>query len=70
MPYGLIVLVAAIALAGVYVFTTQASVWSKGLVAALLLLSFGWSYGYLLQAALAVGISLYLMYHKSRAERS
>jgi len=69
MPYGLIVLVASVALVVVYVFVTDAAFWSKALVAGLLLLSFAWRYGTFLQAALGVFLSLYFTYLKSRAER-
>ena len=69
MPYGLIVMVASVALAGVYVFATEASSWSKGLVVGLLLLSCVWRYGVFLQVALGVFLSLYFTYLKSRSER-
>ena len=67
MPYGLIVLVAAIALVGVYVFASEASTWSKCLVAGLLLFSFMWRYGMFLQVALGIFLSLYFAYLKARA---
>ena len=67
MPYGLIVMVASIALAGVYVFAVEASFWSKALVAGLLLLSFMWRYGLFIQVALGVSLSLYFTYLKSRS---
>jgi hypothetical protein len=66
MPYGLIVLVASIALAFVYVFVSEASYWSKALVAGLLLVSFMWRYGLFLQVAVGVCLSLYFTYLKSR----
>ena len=62
-------MVASVALAGVYVFATEASFWSKGLVVGLLLLSFVWRYGVFLQVALGVFLSLYFTYLKSRSER-
>ena len=68
MPYGLIVLVASIALTVVYVFVTDASYWSKALVTALLLVSFAWRYGFFLRVALGVFLSLYCTYLKSRSE--
>src|SRR6266850_8324744 len=49
MAYTFIVLVASIALTAVYVFATEASYWSKGLVVGLLLLSFAWRYGLFLR---------------------
>jgi hypothetical protein len=67
MPYGLILLVASIALTGVYVFATDAAYWSKALVVALLLVSFAWRYGLFLRVALGVFLSLYFMYLKSRS---
>jgi hypothetical protein len=51
-------MVASIALAGVYVFAAEASFWSKGLVAGLLLVSFVWRYGFFLRVALGVFICL------------
>ena len=66
MPYGFIVLVASIALTGVYVFVTEASFWSKGLVAGLLVVSLLWRYGLFLQVALSVFLLLYFTYLKSR----
>ena len=69
MPYGLIVLVASVALTGVYVFATEASFWSKSLMAGLLLLSFMWRYGLFLRVAIGVFLSLYFMCLKSRWER-
>ena len=69
MPYGLIVTVAAIALTGVYVLVTEASYWSKALVVALLLVSFGWRYGLFLQVALGVFLCLYFTYLKARWEQ-
>jgi hypothetical protein len=69
MPYGLIVLAASVALAGVFVFVSEASFWSKSLVSGLLLLSFVWRYGMYLQVALGIFLSLYFTYLKSRSER-
>jgi hypothetical protein len=69
MPYGLIVLVASVALTGVYVFATDAFFWSKSLMAGLLLLSFMWRYGLFLRVAIGVFLSLYFTYLKSRWER-
>jgi hypothetical protein len=68
IPYGSIALIAAIALVGVFVFVTKTPLWSKSLVVILLGVSFAWRYGFLLQAALAVCLSLYFTYLKSRAE--
>jgi hypothetical protein len=68
MPYGLIVLVAVIALVGVYVFVAEASFWSKALVAGLLLVSFAWRYGMFLQVALGVYLSLYFTFLKARSQ--
>jgi hypothetical protein len=69
MPYGLIVFVACIALAGVYVFASNAPIWFKVLVATLLFLSFGWRYGLYLRVGIAVFLSLYFTYLKSRWDR-
>jgi hypothetical protein len=66
MPYGLIVIVASIALVGVYVFAADASYRLKALVAALLLFSFAWRYGLFLQLALSISLCLYFTYLKSR----
>ncbi len=66
MGYGLIVEVAAIVLAAVYVFATEASIWLKVLVVSLLLASFEWRYGFFLRAGLAVALSLYFSYVKAR----
>jgi hypothetical protein len=65
---GLIVLVASVALTGVYIFVTEASYWSKVLVAALLLVSFAWRYGLFLRVALGVFLALYFTYLKARWE--
>ena len=62
MPYGLIVLAASVALAVLYVFVTDAPLWSKALVTGLLLLSFVWRYGMFLQVALGLFLSLYFTY--------
>ena len=69
MPYGLIVLFASIAIAGVYVVASHAPIWSKVLVSALLLVSFAWRYGLFLRAGLVVFLSLYFIYLKSRSGR-
>ena len=66
MPYGLIVTVAAIALAGVYVFLTESSFWSKGLVTLLLLASFEWRCGFFVQVGLGMFLAFYLKYLKAR----
>jgi hypothetical protein len=68
MPYGLIVLVLVVALAGVYVFAAEVSFWSKALVAGLLLLSFAWRYGLFLRVALGVFLALYFACLKARSE--
>jgi len=67
MAYGLIVLVASIALTAVYVFVTHAPCWSKALVVALLLVSFAWRYGLFLRVALGIFLSFYFVYLKSRS---
>ena len=66
MAYGLIPLIASIALTGVYIFVTEASFWAKGLVAGLLVVSLVWRYGVFLQLGLSVFLSLYFTYLKSR----
>jgi membrane protein implicated in regulation of membrane protease activity len=68
MPYGLIVLFASIALSAVFILVTDAPVWAKALVAGLLLFSFAWRYGLFLRVALAVCLSLYFTYLKSRSD--
>jgi hypothetical protein len=67
MPYALIVLVASIALAAVYILVADAPIWSKALVAALLLFSFAWRYGLFLRVGLGVFLSLYFTCLKSRS---
>ena len=67
MPYALIALVASIALTVVYVLVTEASFWSKGLVAGLLVVSLVWRYGVFLQVALGIFLSLYFTCLKSRS---
>jgi hypothetical protein len=69
MPYGLIVLVASIALVIVYVLVTEAPLWSKALVAGLLLLSFAWRYGFFLRVALGISLVLYFTHLKALSER-
>jgi hypothetical protein len=67
MPYGLIPLVASIILTGLY-FYTEAALWSKVLIAGLLLVSLGCYigllhfplFGLILRVALCVFILLYL----------
>ena len=66
MPYGLIVLVASFALTGVYVFVTDVSRWLKALFVGLLLVSLVWSYGFFLQVALSLCLSVYFKYLKAR----
>ena len=69
MPYALIVTVAAVALAGVYVCVTEASFWSKGLVTVVLLASLVWRYGFFLQMGLGVFLAYYFTYHKARWQK-
>jgi len=66
MPYGFIVLVASVALTGVYVFVADVAVWLKGLFVGLLLVSLVWRYGLFLQVALGVCLSLYFTYLQAR----
>ena len=66
MPYAFIVLIAVIALSGVYIFITDTPYWSKALVLAVLLISFVWRYGLFLRVALGIFLSLYFTYLKSR----
>lgn len=66
MPYGLIVMVAVIALSAVYVFAGEESMWWKALVIGLLVASFLWRYGMFLQIGLGIGLSFYFTYLKSR----
>ena len=67
MPYGLIVLVAALALTGAYVFLADVSLWLKALFVGLLLVSLVWRYGFFLQIALSICLSLYFKYVQSRS---
>jgi len=66
MPYGLIVLIASVALTVVYVVVSEAPVWSKVLVAGLFGVSLTWRYGMFLQVALSIYLSLYFRYLQSR----
>jgi hypothetical protein len=66
MPYGLIALIASVALTAIYVLVTEAPVWSKALVAGLFGVSLVWRYGLFLQVALSIYLSLYLRYLKSQ----
>ena len=66
MPYGLIALIGSIALTAVYVFVSEARLWSKILIAVLLGVSFVWRYGLFLQVALGLFLSLYFTYLRSR----
>jgi hypothetical protein len=68
MAYGLIVLIAAIALTGVYVLGTEAALWAKTLVLLLLMGSFAWRYGFFLRVALAIYLSFYFTYCKARSD--
>jgi hypothetical protein len=68
MSYGLIVLIASVALVAVFVFVTETPFWSKVIVGGLLFLSFQWRYGLFLRAALGVFLSLYFVYLKSLSE--
>ncbi|GEM_PF-2560885 len=67
MPYGLIVLVASIALTAIFVFVTEAAYWWKALVVGLLVLSFLWRYGMFLQVGIGISLSLHLTYLKARS---
>ena len=69
MGYFLIIWFASIALAAVYVFASEASLWSKVAVVAVLLVSFAWRYGFVLQAFLAISLALYFTYLKARSTR-
>ena len=66
MPYGLIALIASVALTGVYVVVSEAPVWSKALVAGLFGVSLVWRYGLFLQLALSIYLSLYFRYLTAR----
>jgi hypothetical protein len=68
VAYGLIVLLASIALTVVYVFVTEAPLWAKALVLGLMLVSFLWRYGIFLQAGVGIFLSLYFTCLKSRSE--
>ena len=67
MPYGVIALIASLALTIVYVFATEESFWSKAVVAGLLAVSLVWRYGLFLQVALSIFLSLYFTYLRSRS---
>jgi hypothetical protein len=64
MPYGLIALVAVVSLGAVYICITDASWWSKVLVAALVFLSvFGFPHLPVARLLLQVGISVFLIFY-------
>ena len=64
MPYGLIPLVAAVSLGAVYVFVTDASLWSKLLITGLVLLSmFGFDHLPVLRVLLQAGLSIFLIFY-------
>ena len=64
MPYGLIAIAALIGLSAAYVFVTDASWWSKLLIAALVFLSvFGFPPLPILRLLLQVGVSLFLIFY-------
>jgi len=69
MPYGLIVMVASVALTGMFILVSGASYRSKVLVVTLLVVSFAWRYGLFLQVALSIFLSLYFTLLRSRSER-
>jgi hypothetical protein len=63
MPYSFLALVAAVSLGAVYVFVTDASLWSKLLITGLVLLSlFGFPHLPLLRVLLQVGLSIFLIF--------
>ena len=67
MPYGIIALVASIALTGTYVWTADAPGWTKVLAVAVLVISLAWRYGVFLQVGLSISILLYLRYMSATA---
>ena len=67
MSYGFIVTVLSIALALTYIFVSEASIWSKVLVAGLMVLSFVWQYGFFLRVAVGIFLALYFAYLKARS---
>jgi hypothetical protein len=70
MPYGFIALVAVVVLGVLYVVLTDASVWSKFLIAGLVILSiFGFHHVPIIRLLLQVGIGAFLiLYFKARYE--
>jgi len=69
MPYGLIILVITLALAGKYVFAAEVSRWLKALIVGLLLLSLEWPHGVFLRLGLSLYIALYFIYMKARCPK-
>jgi hypothetical protein len=67
MPYYLIVLVAVISLTSAFVFAADVALWLKATVVGLLVLSFFWRYGFFVQVAIGMALSLYLTYLKARS---
>jgi len=67
MPYGYILWIAVTGLCAVFIFATEARTWAKAVVIALLGVSFLWRYGFLVQSALGVTVSLYFTYLKARS---
>jgi hypothetical protein len=70
MPYGIFALVTVVVLGVLYVALTDASLWSKLLIAGLVLLSvFGLGHFPVVRVLLLVGIGVFLiLYFKARYE--
>jgi hypothetical protein len=70
MPYGVIALIVVLVLSVLYIALTDASLWSKFLIAGLVLLSlFDFSHIPILRLPLQVGLGVFLiLYFKARYE--
>jgi hypothetical protein len=69
MGYTLIATTVSVALAVTFLFVADASNWVKVVVALLLVVSFGWRYGFFLRLVLGIGLAIYFAYVKAITER-
>lgn len=65
--FSLVASLISIVLAGVYLFLTVAPLWSRILIAGLMTLSFGWTFGFVVRFIIGVFILIYRSYIKARA---
>jgi hypothetical protein len=65
--YAMLTTFVSVALIGWYVLMTQTPFWSKATMLGLLLISFEWRFGFVVQLALGMFVVLYQTYLKARA---